>query len=229
LTRERRGPMQIFMDSANVKAIQDAVEHGLIDGVTTNPSLIAKEGRNFREVVEEVCRIVPGPVSVEVVGTTYDEMMVEGREVAKIADNVVVKIPMLKEGLRAVRDLSQDGIRTNVTLVFSAAQALLAAKAGATYVSPFIGRLDDHAHVGMDIVRDIVTIYENYAFPAQVLVASIRHPLHFVEAALSAAHVATVPPSVLQQLLKHPLTDAGLERFLADWQKVPQGIFGSPR
>jgi len=149
------------MDSANVKAIQDAVEHGLIDGVTTNPSLIAKEGRNFREVVEEICRIVPGPVSVEVVGTTYDAMMAEGREVAKIADNVVVKIPMLKEGLRAVRDLSQDGIRTNVTLVFSAAQALLAAKAGATYVSPFIGRLDDHAHVGMDIVRDIVTIYEN--------------------------------------------------------------------
>ncbi len=221
--------MQVFMNSANVKAIQDAVEHGLIDGVTTNPSLIAKEGRNFREVVEEICRIVPGPVSVEVVGTTYDAMMAEGREVAKIADNVVVKIPMLKEGLRAVRDLSQDGIRTNVTLVFSAAQALLAAKAGATYVSPFIGRLDDHAHVGMDIVRDIVTIYENYAFPAQVLVASIRHPLHFVEAALSAAHVATVPPSVLQQLLKHPLTDVGLERFLADWQKVPQGIFDSPR
>lgn len=221
--------MQIFMDSANVKAIQDAFEHGLIDGVTTNPSLIAKEGKNFREVVEEICRIVPGPVSVEVVGTTYDEMMAEGREVAKIADNVVVKIPMLKEGLRAVRDLSGDGIRTNVTLVFSAAQALLAAKAGATYVSPFIGRLDDHAHVGMDIVRDIVTIYENYAFQAQVLVASIRHPLHFVEAALSGAHVATVPPSVLQQLLKHPLTDVGLERFLADWQKVPQGIFGSPR
>ena len=221
--------MQVFMDSANVKAIQDAVEHGLIDGVTTNPSLIAKEGRNFREVVEEICRIVPGPVSVEVVGTIYDAMMAEGREVAKIADNVVVKIPMLKEGLRAVRDLSQDGIRTNVTLVFSAAQALLAAKAGATYVSPFIGRLDDHAHVGMDIVRDIVTIYENYAFPAQVLVASIRHPLHFVEAALSAAHVATVPPSVLQQLLKHPLTDVGLDRFLADWQKVPKGIFDSPR
>ncbi|MFQ5803319.1 MAG: fructose-6-phosphate aldolase [Candidatus Methylomirabilales bacterium] len=221
--------MQVFMDSANVKAINDAVEHGLIDGVTTNPSLIAKEGRNFREVIEEICRIVPGPVSVEVVGTTYDEMMTEGREVSKIADNAVVKIPMLKEGLRAVRHLTQDGIRVNVTLVFSAAQALLAAKAGATYVSPFIGRLDDHAHVGMDIVRDIVTIYENYAFPAQVLVASIRHPLHFVEAALLGAHVATVPPSVLQQLLKHPLTDVGLERFLADWQKVPQGIFGTPR
>jgi len=221
--------MQVFMDSANVQAIQDAVEHGLIDGVTTNPSLIAKEGRNFREVVEEICRIVPGPVSVEVVGTTYDEMMTEGREVSKIADNAVVKIPMLKEGLRAVRHLTQDGIRVNVTLVFSAAQALLAAKAGATYVSPFIGRLDDHAHVGMDIVRDIVTIYENYAFPAQVLVASIRHPLHVVEAALLGAHVATVPPSVLQQLLKHPLTDVGLERFLADWRKVPQGIFGTPK
>ncbi len=221
--------MQIFMDSANVKAIQDAVAHGLIDGVTTNPSLIAKEETKFREVIEEICRIVPGPVSVEVVGTTYEEMMVEGREVAKIADNVVVKIPMLKEGLRAVRELTQDGIRVNVTLVFSAAQALLAAKAGATYVSPFIGRLDDHAHVGMDIVRDIVAIYENYALPSQVLVASVRTPLHFVEAALSGAHVVTVPPGVLQQLLKHPLTDVGLERFLADWQKVPQGIFGPPR
>ncbi|MFQ5881160.1 MAG: fructose-6-phosphate aldolase [Candidatus Methylomirabilales bacterium] len=221
--------MQIFMDSANVEAIQDAVEHGLIDGVTTNPSLIAKEGRDFRGVVEQICRIVPGPVSVEVVGKTYEEMMAEGREIAKIADNVVVKIPMVKEGLRAVRDLSRDGIRANVTLVFSAAQGLLAAKAGATYVSPFIGRLDDHGHVGMEIVRDIVTIYKNYDLPAQVLVASIRHPLHFIEATLAGAHVATVPPSVLQQLLKHPLTDVGLERFLADWQKVPQGIFGPHR
>ena len=221
--------MQIFMDSANVKAIRDAVEHGLIDGVTTNPSLIAKEGEDFRGVIEQICQIVPGPVSVEVVGTTYEQMMAEGREIAKIADNVVVKIPMLKAGLRAVRELSQDGIRVNVTLVFSAAQGLLAAKAGATYVSPFVGRLDDIAHVGMDIVRDIVAIYRNYALPAQVLAASLRHPVHFVEAALAGAHVVTVPPAVLEQLVKHPLTDVGLERFLADWKKVPQGIFGSNR
>ncbi|MBW8058182.1 MAG: fructose-6-phosphate aldolase [candidate division NC10 bacterium] len=221
--------MQVFMDSANVKAIEDAVEHGLIDGVTTNPSLIAKEGANFREVVEQICRTVSGPVSVEVVGKTYEEMITEGREIAKIADNVVVKVPMLKEGLRAVRELSRDGIRVNVTLVFSAAQALLAAKAGATYVSPFVGRLDDYAHVGMDVIRDIVKIYKNYALPAQVLAASVRHPVHFVEAALAGAHVVTVPPSVLHQLVKHPLTDVGLERFLADWQKVPQGIFGPPR
>ncbi|MFQ5848583.1 MAG: fructose-6-phosphate aldolase [Candidatus Methylomirabilales bacterium] len=221
--------MQIFMDSANVKMIQDAVDHGLVDGVTTNPSLIAKEGADFRGVIEEICRLVPGPVSVEVVGKTHGEMMAEGREIAKIADNVVVKIPMLKEGLRAVRELTLDGIRVNVTLVFSAAQALLAAKAGATYVSPFVGRLDDYAHVGMDVVRDIVTIYKTYALPTQVLVASVRHPLHFVEAALAGAHVATIPPSVLQQLVKHPLTDVGLERFLADWAKVPQGVFGLPR
>lgn len=221
--------MQIFMDSANVKAIRDAVEHGLIDGVTTNPSLIAKEGGDFRSVIEQICQIVPGPVSVEVVGTTYEQMMTEGREIAKIADNVVVKIPMLKEGLRAVRALSQEDIRVNVTLVFSAAQGLLAAKAGATYVSPFVGRLDDIAHVGMDIVRDIVAIYQNYALSAQVLAASLRHPVHFVEAALAGAHVVTVPPAVLEQLVKHPLTDVGLERFLADWKKVPQGIFGPHR
>lgn len=221
--------MQIFMDSASVKAIKDAVEHGLIDGVTTNPSLIAKEGENFRSVIEQICRIVPGPVSVEVVGTTYEHMMAEGREIAKIADNVVVKIPMLKEGLRAVRELSQEGIRINVTLVFSAAQALLAAKAGATYVSPFVGRLDDVAHIGMDVVRDSVAIYKNYGLAAQVLAASIRHPVHVVEAALAGAHVVTVPPAVLQQLVKHPLTDVGLERFLADWKKVPQGIFGPNR
>ncbi|HET7854219.1 MAG: fructose-6-phosphate aldolase [candidate division NC10 bacterium] len=221
--------MQIFMDSASVKMIRDAVQHGLIDGVTTNPSLIAKEGADFRKVVEEICRIVPGPVSVEVVGKTYEEMMAEGREIAKIADNVVVKIPMLKEGLRAVRDLSSDGIRVNVTLVFSATQGLLAAKAGATFVSPFVGRLDDHAHVGMDVVRDLVAIYKTYGLPAQVLAASIRHPRHVVEAALVGAHVVTIPPPVLEQLVKHPLTDVGLERFLADWQKVPQGIFGLPR
>jgi len=221
--------MQIFMDSANVKMIRDAVTHGLIDGVTTNPSLIAKEGADFRQVVEEICRAVPGPVSVEVVGKAYDEMIAEGREVAKIADNVVVKIPMLKEGLRAVRELIRDGIRVNVTLVFSAVQGLLAAKAGATYVSPFVGRLDDHAHVGMEVVRDLVTIYDNYGLPTQVLAASIRHPGHVVEAALAGAHVVTVPPAVLEQLLKHPLTDIGLERFLADWQKVPRGIFGPPR
>ena len=212
--------MQIFMDSASVKMIRDAVQHGLIDGVTTNPSLIAKEGADFREVVEAICRIVPGPVSVEVVGKTYAAMMAEGREIAKIADNVVVKIPMLKQGLRAVRDLSSEGIRVNVTLVFSVAQGLLAAKAGATYVSPFVGRLDDHAHVGMEIVRDLVAIYKTYALPTQVLAASIRHPRHFVEAALAGAHVATMPFAVLEQLLKHPLTDIGLRKFLDDWAKA---------
>ena len=196
---------------------------GLVDGVTTNPSLIAKEGRPFRDIVAEILTIVDGPINLEVVSTDAPGMVAEGRELAKLHKNVVVKIPLIAEGLKAVRLLHADGIRTNVTLCLSAPQALLAAKAGASYISPFVGRLDDISHVGMDLVRQIVTIYENYGYATQVLAASLRTPVHFLEAALAGAHVSTLPPAVLRQLLKHPLTDAGLERFLADWKKVPKG------
>ena len=196
---------------------------GLVDGVTTNPSLIAKEGRPFRDIVAEILTIVDGPINLEVVSTDAPGMVAEGRELAKLHKNVVVKIPLIAEGLKAVRLLHADGIRTNVTLCFSAPQALLAAKAGASYISPFVGRLDDISHVGMDLVRQIMTIYENYGYATQVLAASLRTPVHFLEAALAGAHVSTLPPAVLRQLLKHPLTDAGLERFLADWKKVPKG------
>ncbi len=213
--------MKLFLDTASVKEIREGVALGVVDGITTNPSLIAKEGRPFREIVEEICRIVDGPVNLEVVGTDADTMVAEGRDLAKIHANVVVKIPMIVEGLKAVRRLSLEGIKINVTLCFSPSQALLAAKAGATYISPFIGRLDDISHVGMDLVRDILAIYRNYGYPTQVLAASLRHPLHVVEAAKAGAHVATMPFAVLQQLAKHPLTDLGLERFLADWKKVP--------
>jgi len=213
--------MKVFLDTASVKEIREGVALGVVDGITTNPSLIAKEGRPFREIVEEICRIVDGPVNLEVVGTDADTMVAEGRDLAKIHANVVVKIPMIAEGLKAVRRLSLEGIKINVTLCFSPSQALLAAKAGATYISPFIGRLDDISHVGMDVVRDILAIYRNYGYPTQVLAASLRHPLHVVEAAKAGAHVATMPFAVLQQLVKHPLTDIGLERFLADWKKVP--------
>ena len=194
---------------------------GVVDGITTNPSLVAKEGRPFREIVEEICRLVDGPINLEVVGTDADTMVAEGRDLAKIHANVVVKVPMIAEGLKALRRLHLEGIKVNVTLCFSANQALLAAKAGATYISPFIGRLDDISHVGMDVVRDILTIYRNYGYPTQVLVASLRHPLHVVDAAKAGAHVATMPFAVLLQLVKHPLTDIGLERFLTDWKKVP--------
>jgi len=213
--------MKLFLDTASVKEIQEGVALGVVDGITTNPSLIAKEGRPFREIVEEICRIVDGPVNLEVVGTDATTMVGEGRDLAKIHANVVVKIPMIAEGLKAVRRLSLEGIKINVTLCFSPNQALLAAKAGATYISPFIGRLDDISHVGMDLVRDILSIYRNYGYPTQVLAASLRHPLHLVEAAKAGAHVATMPFAVLQQLVKHPLTDLGLERFLTDWKKVP--------
>ena len=214
--------MQIFLDTANIKEITEAAALGVLDGVTTNPSLVAKEGRPFREIVAEICRLVEGPINLEVVGTDADTMVAEGRDLAKIHANVVVKIPMIAEGLKAVRRLHLEGIKVNVTLCFSPNQALLAAKAGATYISPFIGRLDDISHVGMDVVRDILTIYRNYGYPTQVLAASLRHPLHVVEAAKAGAHVATMPFAVLQQLLKHPLTDIGLERFLSDWKKVPR-------
>ncbi len=214
--------MKIFLDTANVKEIREAHSWGILDGVTTNPSLVAKEGRDFIQVVKEITQITSGPVSAEVVSITADEMVREGRELSRIAKNVIVKIPMLKEGLKAIKTLSSEGIRINTTLIFSASQALLAAKAGASYVSPFIGRLDDISHVGMDIIRDIRIIFDNYDYPCEILAASIRHPLHFVDAAKAGADVATLPFSVLEALTKHPLTDLGLQKFLKDWESVPQ-------
>lgn len=214
--------MQIFLDTADVKEIRELSALGLVDGVTTNPSIVAKEGRPFREIVAEILSLVDGPVNLEVVSTDVPGMVKEARELAQLHKNVVVKIPLIAEGLKAVRQLADEGIRTNVTLCFSAPQALVAAKAGATYISPFVGRLDDISHVGMDLVRQIVTIYRNYSFSTQVLAASLRTPIHFLEAALAGAHVCTLPPAVLRQLIKHPLTDSGLAGFLADWKKVPK-------
>jgi transaldolase len=211
--------MKFFLDTANVTELRDGVAMGLVDGCTTNPSLIAKEKRPFRPLVEEICGIVPGDVSLEVVATDFEGMVKEGKELAQIAPNVVVKVPLTRDGLRAVRHLAGEGIRVNQTLCFSATQALLSAKAGATYISPFLGRLDDIGHVGMDLIRDIGAIYRNYSFKTQVLAASIRNPLHVVDAALAGAHVATLPFAVLEQLMKHPLTDIGLKKFLDDWQK----------
>ncbi|MBI1846569.1 MAG: fructose-6-phosphate aldolase [Candidatus Rokubacteria bacterium] len=212
--------MKIFLDTANVAEIKEGVALGVVDGVTTNPSLIAKEKRPFRPLVEEICAIVPGDVSLEVVATEFEDMIKEGQELAQIAKNAVVKCPLTKDGLKAVRYLSNKGIRVNQTLCFSAPQALLSAKAGASYISPFLGRLDDIGHVGMDLVRDICEIYRNYGFKTQVLAASIRNPLHVVDAAKAGAHVATMPFSVLEQLIKHPLTDIGLKKFLDDWNKA---------
>ena len=214
--------MKFFIDTADVREIRECVEQGIIDGVTTNPSLVAKSGRKFRDVLVEICELVKGPVSAEVVAQDKDGMMREARDLAKVAPNVVVKIPLTAEGLKAVRTCSDEGIKTNVTLCFSPVQALLAAKAGAGYISPFVGRLDDIAHDGMDLIRKIVAIYRNYVMTTEVLVASVRSPNHIVEAALCGAHVATVPYAVLQQLVKHPLTDAGLKKFLSDWEKVPK-------
>ncbi len=214
--------MQFFIDSADVGEIKKALAMGLCDGVTTNPSLVAKTGRPFDEALREILGIVKGPVSAEVTAVEYEGMMKEARYYAKFADNVVIKIPMIIEGLRAVRDLTSDGIRTNMTLCFSPSQALLAAKAGATYVSPFVGRLDDVSENGMALIALIIDIYRNYDFTTQVLVASVRNPLHVVEAARLGAHVATIPLSVIEQLAKHPLTDIGLKKFLADWEKVPK-------
>jgi transaldolase len=211
--------MKIFLDTANVDELREGVAMGLVDGCTTNPSLIGKTGRPFRPLVEEICSIVPGDVSLEVVATDFEGMLKEGKELAQVAPNVVVKCPLTRDGLKAVRALSGTGIRCNQTLCFSATQALLSAKAGATYISPFLGRLDDIAHVGMDLIRDICLIYRNYGFKTQVLAASIRNPLHVVDAAKAGAHVATMPFAVLDQLLKHPLTDIGLKKFLDDWNK----------
>ena len=218
------GRMKFFIDTANVTEIREAHSLGVLDGVTTNPSLIAKEKRGFRSLIDEICSIVPGPVNVEVVSTDAEGMVAEGEELASIAKNIVVKVPMIREGLKATKRLSEQGISVNVTLIFSAPQALLAAKAGARYVSPFVGRLDDISHVGMEVAGQIVSIFKNYTFPTEVLVASIRNPLHVIEAAQMGAHVATLPFAVLEQLLKHPLTDIGLQRFLADWQKLQETV-----
>ncbi len=212
--------MEFFIDTANLDEIREAKAYGLIDGVTTNPTLMAREKDDWRSIAKAVCAEVDGPVSLEVVGLTAEEMVAEAKALVAFGSNVVVKIPMIPEGLKAVRSLSDEGIHTNVTLVFSPLQALLAAKAGATYVSPFVGRLDGIAQDGMQLVHDILTIFNNYGFATKVLVASVRHPRHVVDAATMGAHVVTVPFNVLMSFAKHPLTDAGLETFLADWKKV---------
>jgi transaldolase len=214
--------MQFFIDSADVSEIRKALSLGLCDGVTTNPSLVAKTGRPFGDVLKEIVALVPGPISAEVTATDSEGMLEEARHYAKFGPQIVVKIPLIVEGLRAVKVLSQEGIKTNVTLCFSAVQALLAAKAGATYVSPFVGRLDDISQDGMALIGDILQIFRNYRLATQVLVASVRHPVHVLEAAKLGAHVATIPFSVIDQLAKHPLTEAGLKKFLADWEKVPK-------
>lgn len=211
--------MKFFIDTANVDEIKKGLAMGMVDGVTTNPSLVAKEKKPFKEIIAEICKIVDGPVSAEVVSLDAPGMLAEARDLAKIAENIVVKVPMIVEGLKAVKMLAAEGIKTNVTLIFSAAQALLAAKAGASYVSPFVGRLDDIGQPGMDLVNDIVTIYDNYGYTSEVIVASVRSPQHVLDAALIGADIATIPFKVIAQLAKHPLTDAGMEQFLADWEK----------
>jgi transaldolase len=214
------GTMQFFIDTANIEEIRKANDLGLLDGVTTNPSLVSKENREFKELIKEICSIVDGPVNAEVVSTDAEGMMNEARELVKLADNIVVKIPLIEDGLKAVKILSGDGIKTNVTLCFSPTQALMAAKAGAAYISPFVGRLDDISHRGMDLVEQIIAIYDNYGFDTEVIVASIRNPIHVLDAALMGADIATMPYKVINQLIKHPLTEIGLEQFLADWKKM---------
>jgi transaldolase len=214
--------MKIFLDTANVDHIKEANSWGIIDGVTTNPTLIAKEGRDFKECVSEICNIVDGPISAEVVSMKSQEMVPEAQELAKIHKNIIIKVPIIPEGLKTIKQLNELNIKTNATLVFSANQALLAAKAGATFVSPFIGRLDDIGHIGMDIIRDTMIIFENYNFETEVIVASVRNPIHVIDAAIAGAHIATVPWPVLQKMVKHSLTDVGIERFLKDWEKVPK-------
>lgn len=212
--------MKFFIDTANIQEIKDAAATGLIDGVTTNPSLVAKEGRSFTEVLKEICGIVNGPISAEVVSMDFQGMMTEAKPLVAIHKNIVIKVPLTVDGLKACQALSKEGTKVNVTLCFSAAQALLAAKSGATYISPFIGRLDDIAENGMKLIEDIRTIYDNYDFSTQILAASIRHPMHVIDSALAGADVGTMPYSVFQMLFKHPLTDKGLEKFLADWKKL---------
>ena len=217
--------MKFFIDTADVNEIKELMATGLVDGVTTNPSLIAKSGRKFLDVVKEICAIVPGPVSAEVAATDFKTMLAEGKKLAKLAKNVCVKVPLTVDGLKTCKALSSNGTKVNVTLCFSAAQALLAAKAGATYISPFVGRLDDVGTDGMDLISDIIQIYRSYdAITTEVLVASVRHPIHVIEAAKMGADVATLPPSVLRQMFNHPLTDKGLAAFLADWAKTGQSI-----
>ncbi len=216
--------MKFFLDTADIAEIRQLAALGLVDGVTTNPSLIAKTGRKITEVITDICEVVEGPVSAEVTATEHTAMLAEGRALRKLADNVVVKLPLTAEGLRACRDLAEEGTLVNVTLCFSPAQALLAAKAGAAYVSPFVGRLDDVGHDGMSLITEILTIYDNYDFATEVLVASVRHPMHVVQAAKLGADVATMPPAVLRALINHPLTDKGLAGFLADWAKTGQTI-----
>jgi transaldolase len=212
--------MKFFLDTANVNEIRDAASMGVLDGVTTNPSLVAKEGRDFIETLKEIVSIVDGPISAEVVATDYEGMLREAEPLAKIHQNIVIKVPLIKDGLRACKTLREQGTPVNVTLCFSANQALMAAKAGATYISPFIGRVDDAGQIGMDIIQQIRTIYDNYGFETKILAASLRNPLHVVDAALAGADVSTLPFAVFQQLIKHPLTDIGLKRFLDDWQKA---------
>lgn len=211
--------MQFFIDTANLDEIRAAMDMGLVDGVTTNPSLMSKEASDWREIASEICRLVPGPVSLEVISLDAEGMVREARDLVQYGPNVVVKVPMTGEGLKAVRILKSMDIETNVTLVFSAAQALLAAKAGAAYVSPFLGRLDDVGQDGMELVQQILTIYANYGFSTRIIAASVRHPLHVLDAALAGAHIATVPFKILTQLLSHPLTDKGIAAFLKDWEK----------
>ena len=215
--------MKIFIDTADIAEIREAASLGLLDGVTTNPSLVVTTGRPMREVLAEICELVDGPVSGEVLSTSYDEMLEEAHDLAAIAPNIVVKIPLIADGLRVVKELTSEGIRTNVTLCFSPIQALLAAKAGATYISPFVGRLDDVGHDGMDTVAQIIEIYNNYEIDTEVLVASVRSPVHVLEALRLGADVATIPLKVIHQLIKHPLTDVGLKRFLEDAAKIPKG------
>lgn len=212
--------MKFFLDTANLNEIREAAALGILDGVTTNPSLVAKEGKPFKETILEICEVVKGPVSVEVTATDQNGMCAQARDYAKWSQHVVVKLPTTRDGVKACKCLVGDGVKINMTLCFSPNQALLVAKAGATYVSPFVGRLDDISHVGMDLVRQIVQIYKNYDYPTQVLAASLRHPLHVVEAAMAGAHVATMPAKVLDLMFQHPLTDKGLAQFLKDWEKV---------
>jgi len=211
--------MKFFIDTANIEEIKKGMAIGMVDGVTTNPSLVAKEKRPFIDILRDICQTVPGPVSAEVVSLDADGMLKEGKELAKLAENIVIKVPMTPEGLRATSGFAAEGIKTNVTLVFSAMQAMLAAKAGATFVSPFVGRLDDTGVKGMDMVADIVTIFDNYGYETEIIVASVRSPQHVLDAALIGADIATIPYKVIEQLARHPLTDAGIAQFLADWEK----------
>jgi len=220
--------MKFFIDTANIEEIREAASLGILDGVTTNPSLVYKEGKNFRKLLDEILKIVDGPVSAEVISTDYIGIMKEARDYADIHENIVVKVPLIKEGLKAVKTLTEENINTNVTLCFSPSQALMAAKAGASYISPFVGRVDDISTSGMDLISQIVQIYRNYQFDTKVLVASIRHPLHLVEAALMGADVCTMPFSVIDKLFNHPLTDIGLEKFISDWKKLTEKE-GSPK